>query len=1235
MTWSEKKIRKQLYFMLIISIVLFFSAQLINFYLEKRNNIQQVTKRLDKKVKIAEAELSDELVKISSHLKNDKEDDFRDFLIKNYKNYFSRHGVEILIYRNDSLTFWTDQVCAVPSVKNTIFFNTGIYESGSGNYLILKKQERNYDIIGLQLLNYNFKYENEYLPKGFHKRFRVPDNTQLYLEKKQNNVTDTKGNFLFSVDFANEMQLSAWLMYLLFSIYVTSLLCFTAAIYYALLIVKLKLHISWIIVAISFGTIVFLLRLLQLKFPFPYFLYHLSIFNPVYFATSQLMPSLGDLAINALLLLQFSSIVYRYPPTYIGLVSRNKIIKHVMAIVIISVVITMFYFLTDTITNLVINSNISFRFEDLLSLPHLSYFSIFIIAVILITIYFLTELLILFFTKYRTPGLFILYGLLAVAGYTVYLYYFAEFDVFYVLFLVIFLLIFYLQLLFRTENIFGLNRIIGSLILLTTVATYILNKTEDKREQQRRVIYAGHLVENHSYLAEYYYENIVKEMQRDQEIKNKLNEVKDRADFSTLASYIKEKYFTAYWTKYNIQITVCSPAQILNIQPQNVTIGCNKYFESIIVSLSPTNVKGLYINKNLINETYYLGKLSLYPQDKKTVDVYFEISYKEVSKGLGYPELLIDRKKKGAEDNLSAYSYAFYNHGDLIKKVGIYPYNIKETKQLADSIPYGFYHENKYSHLIYKTDSNTYLILSHKNVNIADWLSPFSYIFIFIVCIIFTLQVFTYTGIRPKWGFSSFKVRFQLFLVVTSIAISLLLVIVSLLFINNISFNKNNEIIKEKMNSVLFDIESLYRDFNTFEEVYKSGDLSNRLIALSNTFFIDVNIYNPNGYLIASSNDRIFKEGLLSLQIHPVSDKLLKNNKKSFFIVRESIGKYTYLSAYTAIRNRDNKVIGYLNLPYFARQEEIKHEISRLISAFVNIYIFMILSIIGLSLILAQYFTKPLQHIGKQFREIRIGNKNEKIHWKRKDEIGRLVEEFNHMIDELSHSADLLARSEREGAWRQMARQVAHEIKNPLTPIKLNVQMLMRAWNDKDPHWEERLKKFSNNLILQIDTLSSIASEFSDFAQMPEPQMQTFDIVPMINESVEFYKDSSYNTDIQFVTSLNSCVVYADPNQMLRVFNNLIKNALQAISYGEKGEIVLELIKRERTCLFSIKDNGMGIPKEKYDKIFSPNFTTKTTGMGLGLAMVKNIIQSIGGEIWFESSNSGTIFYISIPSQYP
>jgi nitrogen fixation/metabolism regulation signal transduction histidine kinase len=273
-----------------------------------------------------------------------------------------------------------------------------------------------------------------------------------------------------------------------------------------------------------------------------------------------------------------------------------------------------------------------------------------------------------------------------------------------------------------------------------------------------------------------------------------------------------------------------------------------------------------------------------------------------------------------------------------------------------------------------------------------------------------------------------------------------------------------------------------------------------------------------------------------------------------------------------------------------------------------------------------------MELIRDKMRKLKLGRANEKIDWPGRDEIGNLVEEYNRMIDELANSAELLARSERESAWREMAKQVAHEIKNPLTPMKLSIQYLRKAWEEKAPDWDIRLKRFTDTIIQQIDNLSLIATEFSDFAKMPQPVLEKVDLKEVIFDAVDLFHDIQH---IAFITSdmpRERCLVRADRKQMLRVFNNLIKNSVQAIPPRQSGLITISIHQEESAYLVHVKDNGIGIAAEQIPRIFTPSFTTKTGGMGMGLAIVKSIIVNSRGDIWFESrEGQGTVFSFRLP----
>jgi len=257
------------------------------------------------------------------------------------------------------------------------------------------------------------------------------------------------------------------------------------------------------------------------------------------------------------------------------------------------------------------------------------------------------------------------------------------------------------------------------------------------------------------------------------------------------------------------------------------------------------------------------------------------------------------------------------------------------------------------------------------------------------------------------------------------------------------------------------------------------------------------------------------------------------------------------------------------------------------------------------------------------------------IDWKENDEIGSLVKEYNRMIAELAENADLLAKSERETAWREMAKQVAHEIKNPLTPMKLSIQQLQRTFKDGRIDMEAHVQQLTQSLIEQVETLSSIANSFATFAKMPKALTEKVELKSILTHVVDLFRQTSLATINCYFSVEENCYVLADKEQLVRVFNNLIKNAIQALPNEKEGKIELRISREKNIFLISIKDNGTGIAPETVNKIFEPNFTTKTAGMGLGLAMVKNMVDSFKGSITFETEQGkGTTFFVRLQEAF-
>jgi nitrogen fixation/metabolism regulation signal transduction histidine kinase len=412
--------------------------------------------------------------------------------------------------------------------------------------------------------------------------------------------------------------------------------------------------------------------------------------------------------------------------------------------------------------------------------------------------------------------------------------------------------------------------------------------------------------------------------------------------------------------------------------------------------------------------------------------------------------------------------------------------------------------------------------------------------------------------------------------------------------------------------------------------------LDEMLIKLSNIFNTDINLYNLHGYLIGTSRPEIFYREITSKRINNMASINLENLKKSEYLQKEKIGNLEYISAYIPFYNSDNKLLAYLNLPYFRMQSALTREISNMIVAVINFTLLLIVITMGLAVFISGRLTSPLAVLSSRLASVELGKKSEHLSYKGNDEVGELVRQYNRMVDELDESAQKLANSEREYAWREMAKQIAHEIKNPLTPMKLNVQQLYKSWTDGVPGFEKKLERFTKNQIEYINNLSSIASAFSSFAKIPEANPVAVDLLEQIKTTFELFKNSE-NISFRIACPQDEKVlIYADKEQINSIFSNLIKNGIQSILPGNEGIIKVSIGKASDKIVVSVSDNGTGIPESLRKKMFTPNFTTKSSGAGLGLSIAKRYVENAGGKIWFESeTDKGSVFFIEFPLMSP
>ncbi|MFA8298659.1 MAG: ATP-binding protein [Hyphomicrobiales bacterium] len=1212
---------------LIICAISLIVAIGLNYRYRNNNNISKIEKNFKKVLNEKELAISE----ICSDITSDLTKTNSEYLFNKYSNDFYKTGYEIIVYNKDSLVFWSDNKIPIPNRYERTTFKGKTQHFPNGYYYITTYERENYKIVGLILLKSDYQFKNEYLENIFPEDYIIPSNIAIIQEKGFGTpVSDIHGNYLFSIDkntIPKLMPGQANTLAIFYIIALFALLIFLSSLFIKnipLFQTRYLAFFTFLITIIIIRVILYWLNPNEVKDFSP-------LFSPNYYASSYWMSSLGDLIINTILIFISAQFFYhtQRPATSIkesGSIQRNTIIT------ILGLLVALYeIWIFGIARGLIINSNIVLDLNNILVLNFYSLIAFLVITLLLISFFYIIIRVLLLIKEYSENKSYT-YIILTLTPIVVFLVHSDE-----ILSIVSFFNILILYLIFflaqrKNPNPFSPSAFILYLLLISGSYTVILQNTLATKEHEQRELLSVRLSETSDPILEYSFSNIEKKIQTDSTlIKMLVKYDSGRLGEEKIIDYLNTTYFKGIWEQYSFFIWVCPEGEMINGDEE--AVDCYQFFNDIISNYgNSTSSPHLIAIKEVVGHARYLGKFTFFKDSDTTptTRIYIDIFSKLLRKRLGYPELLVD-EGSNSFPKIKDYSYARYINNFLDNREGSYFYNL-ELNDVFKEVPSGsFIDYSGYSHYVEKENDNTILIVSKKNISFFNWFAPFSYMFLFFgiiaMIIIFLNNLSLFKDKKPM----SFRNRLQ-FAMLGIILVSFLFVGISTsIYILGLNKQKNLEILQEKTRSVQIELEHKLANSNALRTSNRQY-IQDQLSKFSEVFFIDINLYDTEGELIATSLPEVFNEGLISKQMNTTAFEHIVFQNDLLYTHNESIGRHSYYSAYINFTDSQGRIIAYLNLLYFARQGEIQKEISGFLVSYINIYVILIAITILMGIFVAKYITHPIELIRNKLRKISLNKTNEKIEWNQNDEIGALVNEYNRMIDELSDSASRLAKSERESAWRTMARQVAHEIKNPLTPMKLSIQYLQRAYNDNAPDWDQKLKRFSNNLVEQIDTLADIATAFSDFAKMPLGNPEKTNVGAAVAAAVEIFSEQPYiriNTDFDHEKVYG---VYADPKQLIRIFNNIIKNAIQSIQPGNEGYIDVSIKQKGKYWLIAIKDNGKGIPKDARYKIFVPNFTTKTSGMGLGLAMVKNIVTNAKGDIWFDSEeNEGTTFFIEFP----
>lgn len=656
-----------------------------------------------------------------------------------------------------------------------------------------------------------------------------------------------------------------------------------------------------------------------------------------------------------------------------------------------------------------------------------------------------------------------------------------------------------------------------------------------------------------------------------------------------------------------------------------------------------TDVPGLYYFDVSYSSFNYITKRTIFNSDGEKEGYIFIVSKpKQFKSEVMLPELF-SRGNRNALESSSEYAFAVYNDGKLTSSYNDYPFSIQVSNNKFSHNGFQTIHNNGYEELWYQPQPGKLIVITRQDRFLLELVTLFAYLFcsFLLVTMFFNIagRFISDNPARKKESpFWELSIRNQVHGTVILISIFSFVVIgiSTILFFINRYHNNNREFLSRTIHVMENELHTALDSTTT--ETIKTKSLEQvpkpKLIQIinnvSNIHATDINLYNLSGSLEVSSLPLPYEQGILSNKMDPIAWYHMNTLKESQYFQEQKIGTLPYLSNYIPVRRNDGKPFAYLSIPLFESQKNLQDEISNFMIATINLnaFIFLIAGIIAL--FIANRITRSFSFISNKMKKINLQTGNEEIEWHRKDEIGDLVEEYNKMVRQLEKSADKLAKSEREGAWQEMARQVAHEIKNPLTPMKLNLQYLQMAIERNSPDVKNITLYVAGIILEQIDHLSKIASDFSQFAQIGNIHPELFDLNGTLSNVVSLYATNE-KVDIK-ATYDCKLMINADKTQMNRLFTNLLQNAVQSVP--DFRNIKIEIISKRQgdNAVISVRDNGIGIPVSMQSKIFTPNFTTKSSGTGLGLAMCKRIVQKVNGDITFETEeNEWTVFYVTIP----
>ncbi len=1245
-------IRRRKYFVLAAGVVLFILSFVFNTLYSNRSSVLHETKLAEKYITGQHADfekLTGDTALIKQLLDKTESLAALDHLaLKKYGLFLYTRGP----FDRMDMRFWSEQLIIPPSDMVTAGDDEFFLELANGTYYGIRRQlnglaEDGTAVIafGLIPIQSDFFIETDYLPKHFFFSPTADRSVQISQTANGFPVRTASGQELFyleqkkfgAVSYNNRTTLVLRYCGVLFFLFFLQLLADS---------VFRRKGVVPAIALLAGGLVLF--RAITYFYPALLNFRQFEFFSPQIYGSNAIQRSLGDLLMNAVLfcwIMLFAWDKLKYKKDMLsGFSSRWR---WAVGIASMALLIAATFILASVIRSLIADSKISFDVTDFFSLDRHTVAGFVVLACLSLAYYYLSRLLFRLIFPLFEGKWFLIYILIGLIGLIYLTFWSGRSEVLFYIPVLAWLIV-YTWLAGREGAVLNSVRIniTGILtwifIFSVSIAAILLTENE-KVEWDKRKRMADKLAEQTDPSSERLMSLSMKFLDNDF-LAGNFYRFYDADNGKHFRDSIITDNYRGYLNKYDTRLYVYdSSGRPLN----NEDLTSYETLNTILnVQSKPTATEGLYYYETSFDKFNYITRRDVADgSGKEKLGYFFIVSNpKNFSSEALFPELF--RQFEGVDpENSPIYSYAVYIDRRLVSPPRNYPFATWLNEKEVPNDEFQQKSNGDYDELWYRASNKKVVIIARKKETILETITLFSYIFCSFLFLVGLVQLITFV-IKAINNPGSLKkmlemnIRSQVHSTITFVSVFSFIIIgiATISFFINRYNRSNSDKLSRTMKIMVNEMEKRLSDHSTFDDVIKLYDsvsvtgLQMLVDEVSDIHGVDVNVYDLEGNLQVTSEANVYTKGVLSKKMDPLAYYYLDRLRHIQHSQEESVGNFSFLSIYSPVRDERGQVYAYINIPYFTSKSELRQEISNFLVTIINLNAFIFLVAGLIALFITNRITRSFSIITDKMKEVNLGKRNEAIAWSRNDEIGGLVAEYNTMVGKLEESATALAKSEREGAWREMARQVAHEIKNPLTPMKLSIQYLQNAIDDNKPNVKELSSSVAATLVEQIDHLSKIAADFSQFANISNTKVELFDLHEVLYHLKELFSTNE-KVDMTWKAVYGTLMIEADKTQMNRLFTNLFTNAIQACDDEDVCKIeIAEKRNRDQTVQISIRDYGQGISEEMQQRIFMPNFTTKSSGTGLGLAMCKSIVEQAHGRIWFETEQGkGTVFYVELP----